>query len=83
MRTTIILDDGLLEDAKKFAAAHARTLSGLIADALRATMARAQAPEAAPSFELVTFKGEGLNPPFTWDRLSDALLDQEVESLRS
>ena len=36
MRTTIILDDGLLEDAKKFAAAHARTLSGLIADALRA-----------------------------------------------
>ena len=82
MRTTIILDDGLLEDAKKFAAAHARTLSGLIADALRATMARAQAPEAASTFELVTFRGDGLTPPYAWGRLSDVLLDQDIESLR-
>ena len=44
MRTTIVLDDGLLEDAKKFAAANATALSGLIADALRATMAAARAP---------------------------------------
>ena len=83
MRTTIILEDGLLEDAKKFAAANARTLSGLIADALRATMAQARAPEPSPTFELVTFKGEGLNPPYMWEHLSDVLLDQDVEGQRS
>ena len=83
MRTTIILEDRLLEDAKRFAAARARTLSGLIADALRATMAQAVPSEPPPPFELVTFKGDGLNPPYAWERLSEALLDQDVEGLRS
>lgn len=62
MRTTVVLDDGLLEDAKKFVAANATTLSGLIAEALRATIAQARALEPSPTFELVWFKGEGLNP---------------------
>ena len=82
MRTTIVLDDRLLDDAKKFAAARSRTLSDLIADALRAAMTRTSSPASTSPFELVTFGGEGLNPPYTWERLSDALLDQEVEGLR-
>ena len=39
--------------------------------------------EPPPPFELVTFEGDGLSPPYTWERLSDALVDQDVEGLRS
>ena len=40
MRTTIRLDDQLLAEAKKYAAESGRTLTDVLADALRETLAR-------------------------------------------
>lgn len=42
MRTTIRLDDQLLRDAKTYAVRTGRTLTAVIEDALRASLARTQ-----------------------------------------
>lgn len=55
MRTTLNLDDHLLADAKRLAAARGSTLTAVMEDALRmvvrgAEQAREQAPVELPSF---------------------------------
>jgi hypothetical protein len=62
MRTTIRLDDDLLREAKAHAAATDRTLTQLIEDALRVTLARRAAATRRPKVRLRTFKGSGLQP---------------------
>jgi hypothetical protein len=53
MRTTLVLDDGLVRKAKRRAADAGLTLSELVNLALRDQLAR---PEAkAPRFEMITF----------------------------
>lgn len=60
MRTTVRLNDRLLRSAKEYAARHGRTLTAVLEDALRQFLTRSERPEGAPSFEPVTFKGNGV-----------------------
>ena len=57
MRTTITLDDGLLERLKKRAGESGTSVSGLIERAVRLLL-QASAPQLRDHFDLVTF-GEG------------------------
>ncbi len=61
MRTTINLDDGLLAEAKRRAAEHGTTLTGLIEDALRETLARRDESDDEP-FATIAYRGRGLMP---------------------
>ena len=56
MRTTLIIDDMLLRAAKKRAAEKGRTLSALVAEALRDSL-RSVAPPPARPFRMLTFGG--------------------------
>jgi hypothetical protein len=62
VRTTIRLDDRLLRELKKHAAARGRTLTAVIEDAVRQFLARTVAgdgsPKAPPPFQVITFKGQ-------------------------
>lgn len=62
MRTTIRLDDDLLRQAKALAARTGRTLTAVIEDALRETLARPRSRHDRPRAALPTFKGNGLQP---------------------
>jgi hypothetical protein len=74
MRTTIRLDDALLREAKAVAAASGRTLTEIVEDALRETLARRRASVGHRRLILRTFKGNGLRPGVDLDD-SAALLD--------
>lgn len=74
MRTTIRLDDHLLAAAKRHAAETGRTLTALVADALRETLARRARPARRRRVRLPTFRGRGLQPGVDLDN-SAALLD--------
>jgi hypothetical protein len=73
MRTTIRLDDQLLKEAKSAAAASGRTLTNLVEDALRETLARRKTGPRRERVTLPTFKG-ALMPGVDLDD-SAALLD--------
>lgn len=60
MRTTIRIDDNLLNDAKKIAVSSKTTLSALIETALKEMLFRRQQKGAKTRIQLVTFKGRGL-----------------------
>ena len=60
MRTTIRLDDHLLREAKDVAARSGKTLTALVEDALRETIARHRQRAQRPRVRLPTFKGQGL-----------------------
>ena len=62
MRTTVRLDEDLLRQTKALAARTGRTLTAVIEDALRETLARQRARRAPPRSRLPTFKGRGLRP---------------------
>jgi hypothetical protein len=74
MRTTIRLDDHLLKEAKAVAAASGRTLTELVEDALRETLAHRREQESRKQVVLTTFKGNGLRPGVDLDD-SASLLD--------
>lgn len=61
MRTTIVLDDALLMEAKQVAASTGRSVSAVIEDALRQALAR-RAGDGRPRPELPTHGGDGLRP---------------------
>jgi hypothetical protein len=73
VRTTVRLDDGLLKEAKALAARSGRTLTDLIEEALRESLARQRRPPLG-RVELPTFRGEGLQPGVDLDD-SSALAD--------
>ena len=61
MRTTVRLPDDLMRQVKRLAAETDRTLTQLIEDALRATIARAHLRDAREEpFVMPTFRGDGL-----------------------
>lgn len=62
MRTTIRLDERLLREAKLRAARQGITLTALIEDALRESLARQQNVGQREPVHLVTFGGMGLHP---------------------
>jgi Arc/MetJ family transcription regulator len=74
MRTTVRLDDDLLREAKRHAAATGRTLTALIEDALRETLGRRRQRGFRPRFKLRTVGGSGTQPGADLDD-SSALLD--------
>jgi hypothetical protein len=74
MRTTIRLDDDLLREAKAHALATDRTLTQVIEDALRETLARRRSAAERPPVRLRTFKGSGVQPGVNLDS-NAALLD--------
>lgn len=74
MRTTVRLDDQLLTEAKKLAHDTGRTLTALIEDSLRETIARARNRSERKPVKLRTFPGDGLRPGVDLDD-SASLLD--------
>ena len=74
MRTTVRLDESLLADAKALAARTGRTLTAVIEDALRESLARSRRSRRSRVVELPTFAGSGLQPGVDLDD-SAALLD--------
>ncbi|MFL5926550.1 MAG: DUF2191 domain-containing protein [Gaiellaceae bacterium] len=73
MRTTVDLPEDLLREAKERAAREGRTLSDVLADALRAGFVR-PSRETTEAAELPTFNGGGLQAGVNLDD-SAALLD--------
>ena len=75
MRTTIRLDEALLAEAKAHAALSGRTLTSVIEDALRESLARRQRrPDRGEPVDIPTFAGKGLQPGVDLDS-SAALLE--------
>ena len=62
MRTTITIDDGLLDDVRRRAVERGTTVSRVIEDSVRESLARATSPEPDRPFRLTTFRGDGLQP---------------------
>lgn len=73
MRTTVRLDDRLLAEAKKYAAETGRTLTSVLEDALRETLARRQARVRRRVVRLTTVKGDGLQPGVDLDDAASLL----------
>ena len=78
MRTTVHLDDGLLEDAKRRAAEEGTTLTQLLTRALRHEMARPRTQRPASPFRLVTYGSGGLVPGLTIERIPEVLEAEEA-----
>jgi Arc/MetJ family transcription regulator len=74
MRTTVRLDDDLLREAKRHAAATGRTLTTLIEDALRETLGRRRERGSRPPLKLKTVGRAGTQPGVDLDD-SSVLLD--------
>jgi hypothetical protein len=74
MRTTVRLDDRVLADAKKYAAETGRTLTSVLEDALRETLARRSIRAKRRTVRLKTVKGDGVRPGADLDDTA-ALLD--------
>lgn len=74
MRTTVRLDPRLLSEAKKYAAETGRTLTSVLEDAVRETLARRRARPGAKPVRLRTVKGGGTRPGVDLDD-SASLLD--------
>ena len=74
MRTTVRLDERLLAEAKKRAAETGRTLTAVLEDALRETLARRSTRPKRRPVRLKTVKGDGVRPGVDLDDTS-ALLD--------
>jgi len=74
MRTTVRLDERLLAEAKKYAAESGRTLTAVLEDALRETLARRRTRSRAKPIRLKTVKGNGVRPGVDLDD-SASLLD--------
>lgn len=76
MRTTVRLDEALARAAKAHALATGRTLTAVIADALRRELARGAGPDEEPP-PLPSFRGHGLQPGVDLD--SNAALLELME----
>ncbi len=74
MRTTIRLDEQLLTEVKTLASQTGQSMTAIIEEALRVTLARKRQVEKRPYVKLTTVGGEGLMPGVDLDN-SAALLD--------
>jgi len=78
MRTTISIDDQVLESTKRRAVERRTTLGQVIEEALRAALLRPAEAAAPAPFKLVTFRGASPRPGINLDRSSELL---ELEDL--
>jgi len=74
MRTTIRIDERLLQEAKHTAVRTGRSLTAVIEDALRESLARQRQAAPRQPVALVTVGGKGLHPGVDLDD-SASLLD--------
>ena len=74
MRTTVRLDDHLLAEAKKHAAETGKTLTSVLEQALRESLARRSQKAKSKPVRLKTFKGGGVRAGVDLDD-SASLLD--------
>ncbi len=74
MRTTIYIPDDLLAEAKKVAAESQRTLTAVIEDALRETLARRSRRNRSDFVRLTTYGKSGPKPGVDLDDTA-ALID--------
>jgi hypothetical protein len=74
MRTTIRIDDQLLREVKQVAARSGKSLTAVIEDALRESVAKRRELENRKPVRLTTFTGGGLQPGVDLDD-SAGLLD--------
>lgn len=75
MRTTLQLDDALMQDAKRSALESGRTLTAVIEDALRQALSRREKSKRRRPVKFTTFRGNGLLPGVDLDD-SAGLLDR-------
>jgi hypothetical protein len=86
IRTTLTIDDSLLAEYKRVAADTHRTLSYVIQDALRETLARRREAASRQSVRLPVIGGGGLRPGVDLDdnaRLLELLEAERDEARRS
>jgi len=83
MRTTISLDDRLLDALKQRAADSGTSVSRLVEQAVRAFMRTPRAPRDAEPFELVTFGAGGSFTRHNIDKASRLLEDDDLEAFGS
>lgn len=74
MRTTVHLPDDLLAQLRRVAAESNRTITAVVTDALRESLARRRRTARPPRASLTTFGGSGLQPGVDLDDTA-ALLD--------
>lgn len=80
MRTTVRLDDELLDQARREAAKRGETLTALIAEGLRLVLARGMAPQRRQAVTLpVCRAGGGVRPGVNLDSSADLLDVMEDE----
>ena len=80
MRTTLVLDDKLLTQAKKRAADRRTTVSEVVNDALRDSFARPEPPRRP--FRLITYGDPSKTRHLTPADMYAILEDQDLEGLR-
>lgn len=80
MRTTVRLDDALLADVKRYATTRGKTLTAVIEEALRETLARQKVRPRPESVRLTTFRGQGLMPGIDLDDTASLLDTLEAPS---
>jgi len=73
MRTTIRIDEELLKRAKQRALQQGKTLTAVIEDALRESLAKKKDYQKREPVRLATFAGEGLQPGVNLDDFADLL----------
>ena len=73
MRTTVRLEEGLLREAKRFAAEHGRTLTSLLDQGLREVLSRRHTTRRRRRVRLPTFRGRGLQPGVDLDSTASLL----------
>ena len=74
MRTTIRLDDGLLDEIRRLAAEHKKTLTAIIEESLRERLARSRSTSVGQRTRLTTAGQGGVLPGVDLDD-SASLLD--------
>jgi len=79
MRTTINIDETLLEELKRRADEEGTTVSRLIEDSVRFSATRTTKREPRSKFKLVTYGKGGLFTPFDIDRTSSLVELEDVE----
>jgi len=82
LRTTIRLEEGLLQDAKRLAMETGRTLTSVISDALREVLARRPVARADRGFRLPTSGRGGTWPGIDLDRTGELLEIEDRERQR-
>lgn len=80
MRTTLVLDDRLVREAKKLAADRKTTVSEIVNQALRDSFDRPQPP--ARPFRLITYGGPGKSEHLSPEDIKAILEEQDLHGIR-